>query len=80
MNTFGTNNANSPVRTIVLVLLAVVVAAVGIYAVYTWNRAVTLSAYNDCANASTYTVKQGNATISYPVSDVYQKCLDRVTK
>lgn len=80
MNTFGNNNTNSPLRTIAMVLIAVVAAIVGIYAVYTWNRAVTLSAYNDCAKASTYTVKQGNATISYPVSDVYQKCLDRVNK
>ncbi len=42
------------------------------------NRYLTNKAYHDCATISSYTVKQGDATITYPVPEVYQECLKRV--
>jgi hypothetical protein len=42
------------------------------------GNAIKYKAYNDCASISKYEVKQGNATITYPIADLYQKCLDRI--
>ncbi len=63
-----------------IVAVAIITAvAVGVYLGFQFltlqKRELVNTAKYQCATSSSYSVKDGNATVSYPVTDLYDKCL-----
>jgi flagellar basal body-associated protein FliL len=76
-NTKG-EKMNKILQIIIIVIIAIAVA-VGSFAVFQFinlkkQELASIKKYQ-CASSSTYTVKDGNATVSYPVKDLYEKCI-----
>ena len=61
----------------VSIITAIFVAILlGIFGVVIFNKSVNNQARSECAQISKYSVKDGKATVTYPVKDVYENCLE----
>lgn len=70
------NSIISNILGAVLIFALSVVVILGIMSVISYGKSVDSQARRDCAQISKYEVRDGKATVSYPVKDVYEDCLE----
>lgn len=69
------NNISQVIITIAIVAAVSVGAYLGFQFLTLKKAELVNAAKYQCSVSSSYSVKDGNATVSYPVKDLYDKCL-----
>ncbi|HVT01068.1 MAG TPA: hypothetical protein VHE53_02420 [Patescibacteria group bacterium] len=66
----------STILGLVAIIFLAVLSYIGLVGLSTFKTMVRNEATYQCATSSKYEVKSNGATVSYPVTELYKKCLE----